>query len=70
MVMPGGMTGKDLAGQFLKENPNLKVIYTSGYSVEAAGRDFPLDEGVNFLTKPFGAHKLAQTIREKLDGNL
>jgi CheY-like chemotaxis protein len=69
MVMPGGVTGKDLAERFLKENPKLKVIYTSGYSVELAGRDFPLEEGVNFLAKPFGADKLAQTIREKLDAN-
>jgi CheY-like chemotaxis protein len=67
LVMPGGMTGKDLAERFLKENPKLKVIYTSGYSVELAGRDFPLEEGVNFLAKPFGADKLAQTVREKLD---
>jgi hypothetical protein len=28
-----------------------------------------LEEGVNFLAKPFGADKLAQTVREKLDAN-
>ena len=67
MVMPGGMTGKDLAARLLNEKPKLKVIYTSGYSVNVVGRDFPLEEGVNFLAKPFGAHKLAQTVREKLD---
>jgi PAS domain S-box-containing protein len=67
MVMPGGVTGKDLAERFLKENPKLKVIYTSGYSVELAGRDFPLEEGLNFLAKPFGADKLAQTVRNSLD---
>ena len=67
LVMPGGMTGKDLAGRLLKENPKLKVIYASGYSSEVAGKDFPLEEGVNFLTKPFEATKLAQTIRESLD---
>jgi len=70
MVMPGGVTGKDLAERFLTENPKLKVIYTSGYSVEVASRDFPLEEGLNFLTKPFGAHRLAQTIRKKLDANI
>jgi hypothetical protein len=31
----------------------------SGYSAEVAGKDFPLEEGVNFLTKPFEAQKLA-----------
>lgn len=67
LVMPDGMTGKDLAKRILEENPQLKVIYMSGYSAEAAGNDFPLKEGVNFLTKPFKASKLAQTIRESLD---
>jgi two-component system cell cycle sensor histidine kinase/response regulator CckA len=67
MVMPGGMTGKDLSEQLLKENPKLKVIYASGYSAEVAGKISPLEEGVNFLTKPFQAQKLAQTVRNCLD---
>ena len=70
LVMPGGMTGKDLAERLLNENPKLKVIYTSGYSVNVVGRDFPLEEGVNFLAKPFGTHKLVQTVRKKLDANI
>ncbi len=68
LVMPGGMTGKDLGEELLKENPKLKVIYVSGYSTEVAGKDFPLQEGINFLTKPFQAQKLAQTIRNCLNG--
>jgi two-component system, cell cycle sensor histidine kinase and response regulator CckA len=67
LVMPDGMTGKDLALRILAESPDLKVIYMSGYSAEAVGKDFPLKEGDNFLTKPFKALKLAQTIRDKLD---
>jgi PAS domain S-box-containing protein len=67
MVMPGGMTGKELGERLLKENQKLKVIYASGYSAEVAGKDFPLEEGVNFLTKPFQAQKLAQAIRSCLD---
>ena len=67
LVMPGGMTGMDLGGRLLKENPKLKVIYISGYSAEIAGRDFPLKEGVDFLTKPFASRKLAQTVRNSLD---
>ena len=69
MVMPGGITGKDLAGRLSQENPELKVIYASGYNADVAGKDFPLEEGVNFLTKPFEARKLAQTVRQKLDAN-
>jgi hypothetical protein len=41
--------------------------YASGYSAEVADKDFPLEEGVNFLTKPFEAHKLAQVVRNILD---
>jgi two-component system cell cycle sensor histidine kinase/response regulator CckA len=67
LVMPDGMTGRNLAQLVLQESPKLKVIYMSGYSAEVAGKDFPLKEGVNFLTKPFQAHMLAQTIRDSLD---
>jgi PAS domain S-box-containing protein len=67
LVLPGGMTGKDLGQRLVQENPQLKVIYTSGYSAEVVGRDFPLAEGVNFLNKPFQTQNLAQTIRTRLD---
>jgi len=67
MVMPDGMTGRDLAKGLLEQDPRLQVIYMSGYSAEVVGKDFPLTEGVNFLTKPFQARMLAQTIRERLD---
>jgi two-component system, cell cycle sensor histidine kinase and response regulator CckA len=67
MVMPGGMTGKELGEQLLRENPGIKLIYASGYSAEVADKDFRLEEGVNFLSKPFEMHKLAQTVRNSLD---
>jgi FixJ family two-component response regulator len=67
LILPDGMNGKELAKQLLQDNPKLKVIYTSGYSADIAGKNFPLKEGVNFLSKPFEAHKLAQIVREKLD---
>lgn len=68
LVMPDGMTGKELAAQLLEADPKLKVIYTSGYSHEVAGGGgFELQDGVNFLSKPFQAAKLAQTVRNRLD---
>ena len=70
MVMPDGMTGKALAQRLLQDNPKLKVIYMSGYSAEVVGKEFPMAEGVNFLTKPFPAQKLAQSIRDCLDAPL
>jgi CheY-like chemotaxis protein len=67
LMMPDGMTGKGLAQRLLQDNPKLKVVYMSGYSADVVGKDFPMEKGVNFLTKPFEAHKLAQTIRDSLD---
>jgi PAS domain S-box-containing protein len=67
LVMPDGMTGKELAQGLLRENPKLKVVYMSGYSAEVIGRDFPLESGVNFLAKPFQVQMLAQTVRQMLD---
>jgi CheY-like chemotaxis protein len=69
LVMPGGITGKELAQKLLQKNSQLKVIYASGYIVEVAGKDFLLEEGVNFLAKPFQTHTLAQTVRHRLDEN-
>ncbi|MGC3958859.1 MAG: ATP-binding protein, partial [Verrucomicrobiota bacterium] len=60
LVMPDGMSGQELAARLLQENPQLPVIYTSGYSAEIAGKDFPLKEGVNFLSKPFNPVALGE----------
>jgi len=67
MMMPGGMAGRELADQILKQKPDLKVIYTSGYTREAESKELALEEGFNFLTKPFDAQKLARAIRKQLD---
>jgi len=68
LVMPGGVNGKELAEKLLKENPRLKVIYASGYNADIAGKDFALEEGVNFLAKPFETERLEQIIRNSLKG--
>jgi PAS domain S-box-containing protein len=69
MVMPGGISGRELGERLLKEDAGLKIIYASGYNTEIADRDFQLKlkEGVNYLSKPFDVQKLAKTVRDKLD---
>jgi DNA-binding NtrC family response regulator len=67
LVLPGGMSGMDLSARLLMDNPKLRVIYASGHSAEIADKGSALNEGVNFLSKPFPAGKLAQTIRRTLD---
>lgn len=66
MVMPDGISGRQLAEQLKLENPNLKIIYTTGYSPELMGKDVALQEGVNFLQKPYPPQKLVQTVRNGL----
>ncbi|MEW6158374.1 MAG: PAS domain S-box protein [Verrucomicrobiota bacterium] len=69
MVMPDGVTGKELAERLLQEKPGLKVIYSSGYSVETMAQGVELLEGVNFLQKPYLPDYFAKTIRECLGNN-
>ncbi|HZQ46664.1 MAG TPA: response regulator, partial [Verrucomicrobiae bacterium] len=68
MVMPHGISGRELAVKLLAEKPQLKVIYSSGYSLAVVGTDMVLQEGLNFLQKPYHPRKLAQAIRDCLDG--
>jgi CheY-like chemotaxis protein len=67
MVMPGGMMGSELAERLTRQAPQLKVIYTSGYSPGMAGEDTSIFVKRNFLHKPYSIGKLAQFIRECLD---
>ena len=67
IVMPNGLTGFELARQLQATRPGLKVIYTSGYSGDLEGNLGKLVEGVNFLQKPYSAHKLAEAVRQNLD---
>ena len=67
MMMPGGISGRQLGEKLLAERADLKIIYTSGYSLEVAGPDFVLEDGVDFLQKPYQPDTLARVVRECLD---
>ena len=67
MMMPEGMTGWELAGRLRAGTPDLKVVYTSGYSPELFGGEVQLHDRANFLPKPFHPHALAKTVRHCLD---
>ncbi|MBX7210062.1 MAG: response regulator [Verrucomicrobiaceae bacterium] len=62
MVMPGGLSGCDVAERFRAERPEGKILYSSGYSVELFADDLDLREGVNYLPKPYFAHQLTSAI--------
>ena len=67
MVMPEGVTGRELAKRLQLEKPALKVIYVSGYSLELDGTTFRVREAKTFLQKPYHPQKLLQTVRDCLD---
>lgn len=67
VVMPE-MTGRQLADEAIKRLPDLKVVYTTGYTRNAIVHNGVIDPGTNFLAKPFGIDQLAAKIREALDG--
>ncbi|MCE9599880.1 MAG: PAS domain S-box protein [Spirochaetia bacterium] len=69
VVMPGGMSGVELANRLTSSKPGLPVLYMSGYNEFVGASNLTLQEGVNFLPKPFLLPQVAQTIRGILDAN-
>jgi PAS domain S-box-containing protein len=67
LVMPGGVSGQQLARQLKAHLPKLKVLYVSGYSADLAGRELQLRSGEKFVQKPFRPDKLLETLRQCLD---
>lgn len=67
VVMPDGLTGLELAKRLLVEKPELKIIYTSGYSRDITTSQSPFLIGQHFLAKPYQSSALLRTVRESLD---
>jgi PAS domain S-box-containing protein len=65
IVMPN-MNGRMLADEAVKRRPDLKVIYTTGYTRNAVVHNGVVDPGVNFLAKPFTVDQLGEKVREVL----
>jgi CheY-like chemotaxis protein len=68
VVMPGSLTGKDLADRLRAAQPGLKVIFCSGYDAEILDPAALKSPGTRFLAKPFDVGNLAKVVRELLDG--
>ena len=66
VIMPGGISGRQLAEEVEKLRPGTKVLYTSGYSDNAIMHHGRLDEGVLLLAKPYRKAQLAQMVRQAL----
>ncbi len=66
VVMPGGMSGKKLAEELQASRPDLKVIYSTGYSADAAGK-LSVRSDWNYLPKPYSLDNLTAIVRRRLD---
>jgi len=69
VVLPGGMTGAQLAAEARGSRPRLKVLFTTGYARNAIVHHGRLDRGVQLIAKPFTVADLAARVRDVLDGN-
>jgi PAS domain S-box-containing protein len=68
MLMPEGISGRQLAEVIKGESPRLKVVYTSGYSGEVLGADSELLAEEHYLPKPYTLLALARAVRKRLEG--
>ncbi len=67
VILPGGMTGRQLADEAVRRQPGLKVLYTTGYARNAIVHHGRLDPGVEVVFKPFTYSEVAAKIRRVLD---
>jgi signal transduction histidine kinase/ActR/RegA family two-component response regulator len=67
VVMPGEISGRILAERAARMRPDLKVLFTSGYTENAIVHNGRLDPGVELLSKPYGRDQLAAKVRRILD---
>ena len=67
VILPGGMNGRQLADEALRRRPELRILFTTGYTRNAIIHHGRLDADVELLTKPFTSDALVKKVRQILD---
>ncbi len=68
VIIHGALNGRQLADEISRRKPDLKVLFTSGYTENAVIHHGRLDSGVLLLAKPYRKSDLAVMIRKALAG--
>jgi len=68
VVMPE-MNGKDLAARIRSIRPDIRLLFMSGYTANVIVHQGVLEDGIDFIQKPFSLQNLAAKVREVLDRN-
>ncbi len=66
VILPGGMNGVEIAEQVRIRQPDIKVLYTTGYSENAVITDGQFDKGISVIKKPFRRAALLEKVLEAL----
>jgi CheY-like chemotaxis protein len=68
MVMPNGLSGVDLAEELIQRKPSLRIIFTSGYTMDEVSTSFLMKHNnARYLQKPYSRDTLALNVRQTLD---
>jgi CheY-like chemotaxis protein len=65
-MLPGGMSGRDVAETLLQERPGTPVVYTSGYSEEILSHRAHVGPDPRLVSKPYDRQQLAAAVRAGL----
>jgi CheY-like chemotaxis protein len=66
VILPGGKTGRQLADEACALRPEMRVLFTSGYTQNSIVHQSELDQGVHLLSKPYRREDLGRKVREAL----
>jgi CheY-like chemotaxis protein len=67
VLMPGGMTGREVAGEARARRGGIPVLYASGYAPDALLRDGRLEPHESFVAKPYSADELLQSVQSAIE---
>jgi FixJ family two-component response regulator len=67
IVLPGGMSGRELAQRLVEERPKLRVVFVTGYSAEGMDTAFVRRAGAQVFLKPYSVRSLCEALEACLN---